>query len=63
MAVAAVAVLPSHGVVYVSGRERRVNRQQLEHCEQGGAHVATMLAPLDLLEIALELRGPLDRAH
>ena len=41
MAVAAVAVLPSHGVVYVSGRERRVNHEQFEYCEQGGVHVAT----------------------
>ena len=63
MAVAEVVVLPLHRMVHETGRQRHIGGERFERFEQGAIEMPTMHAPLDSLEIAPELRGPLDRAH
>ncbi len=60
MAVSAVAVLPLHGMIHVSGRRRHVGGEQFQGFEQGGVE---MPASLRTSEIAPELGGALDYPH
>ena len=54
MAVAAVAVLPLHGMIHVSGRQRHIGSEEFQGFEQGRVEMHPMHAPLDSLEIAPE---------
>ena len=63
MTVTTIVVLPLHRMVHITGRQRHTSGEKLKRFKQGGVEMPTMYAPLDSLEIAPKLRGPLDRAH
>ena len=42
MAVAAVAVLPLHGMIHVSGRQRHIGGEQFQGFEQGRVEMPAM---------------------
>ncbi len=63
MAVPAVAVLPLHGMIHVSGRRRHVVGEQFQGLEQGGVEMPAMHASLRTSEIAPELGGALGYSH
>ena len=63
MAVSAVAVLPLHGMIHVTGRQRHVGGEQFQGFEQGGVEMPAMHASLRASEIAPEMRGALDYSH
>ena len=57
MAVAAVVVLPLHGMIHVSGRQRHISGEQFQGFEQGGVEMPAMHTSLRAPEVAPELGG------
>ena len=60
MAVAAVVVLPLHGMIHVSGRQRHVGGEQFQGFEQSGVEMPAMHTSLRAFEVAPELGGTFD---